>query len=136
MACLQDAEDIARIHMDAFSQDDEFLMAFPSATCPRSAQHAWHIAQITSVLNYHNTEQSWKKIIKAIESNSGQMVGWAEWNMGVAPVDSEEDEEWPDGANIEACRQFFGGMSRLRLQFMGQQRHFYTHLLAVDSSWY
>jgi len=53
-----------------------------------------------------------------------KLVAWAEWHYHFdEEKKKDEDDPWPEGANVEACKEIFGKLYRFREERMAGTRH-------------
>ncbi|KAF6806378.1 hypothetical protein CSOJ01_08873 [Colletotrichum sojae] len=79
------------------------------------------------------------RFIKAVDGNlslDAAVVGWAKWHLydgerGMPPAPAER--KWDAaGFNAEACREFFGGVDRVKNKVMAGRRCIYLQPVATD----
>lgn len=71
------------------------------------------------------TEDSTLRTVKAVDTTTGAIVGFARWVLPQA--DGSLERRWPDlppGTHSQLAEAFFGGMERSREQYMGKRPHY------------
>ena len=53
-----------------------------------------------------------------------KLVAWAEWHYYPdGKKEKDQEDPWPEGANVEACKEIFGKLYRFREERMAGTRH-------------
>lgn len=71
------------------------------------------------------TEDPTLRTIKAVDTTTGVVVGFARWVLPQA--DGNLERQWlelPAGTHLQLAEAFFGGMERSRKEYMGRRPHY------------
>src|SRR5215471_17486598 len=110
-----DCRTMAEVDWAAFGDDPVSQTLFGSAT---EATLSHRTEEIAKSMAEDPTVQYTKAVI------DGKLVAWARWNFYIDGSGSkEEDRTWPEGANVEACEEFFGLFDQIRKDRMGEKRY-------------
>ncbi|PGG98680.1 hypothetical protein GX51_06687 [Blastomyces parvus] len=130
-AQLEDAAALAKVEGDAFSTDPVTMTLFgpynPESSTFRAKELAEGMAKKDPTTHY----------IKAVLGD-GTIVGLGIWHFypdeessnGAKRVDLDK-KEWGPGANVDACRDFFGQIYKMRDRMRGQ-RHAFLSCIATN----
>ncbi|EAS33305.3 uncharacterized protein CIMG_04329 [Coccidioides immitis RS] len=131
-----DLASISEIENLAFEGEEVSRIVFAS---PNSATKEFRIQRLKKSLTEDPTTRFAKVVI------GGKLAGIAQWNLHLDPnwhlKDEKKEEEggadsqdkknknFPPGANVEACEEFFGWMYGARKRIMGGQKFLLLALL-------
>lgn len=122
----EDIEDMIDIYFRAFHDDYFGSYCFPAAKIPRDEWRRWLQRRFLNAMSRPEN-----RTFKVTEAHTGKMAAWARWSFPYkfseeekAEREREEQEkekakaegtlqEYPPGANLEACEIKFGELSRL-----------------------
>jgi hypothetical protein len=133
-----DLDAMVEIYLRAFNKTYMYQMLFPISSCTTSSVRTWLYPRFKKVLTQGHAEV---KLFKITEAATGRVVAWSRWGYPFSLTDEEkarrdaetarEDKEreeaeraagksgkWPEGANEEACREYFGAMDGMRGKYM------------------
>ncbi|KLJ05407.1 hypothetical protein EMPG_11126 [Blastomyces silverae] len=130
-AQLEDATALARVELDAFSDDPVTRALFgphnPEAFTFRAKELAEGMAKKDPATHY----------IKAVLGED-TIVGMAIWHFYLDEESSNaveradlDKKEWTAGANVDACKDFFGQIFKMRDRMRGQ-RHAFLSCFATE----
>jgi hypothetical protein len=122
----EDIEEMIDVNLRAFKDDYFGSYCFPDAMIPSDERRRWLRARFLSTMGRPENRD-----FKITEVSTGRIAAWARWYFPYkfnaaekAEREREEQEkekaraegtlqEWPLGANVEACDVKFGELARL-----------------------
>jgi hypothetical protein len=114
-----DCRTMAEVDYAAFSDDLAAQVLFGSV--PTEAGLSHRTQEIADKMANNPTVRFTKAVV------DDKLVAWAEWHYYLdTEKDEKEDEDqqsWPEGANVEACEEMFGKLHRFRQERMAGTRH-------------
>ncbi|KAI9743803.1 MAG: hypothetical protein M1818_002537 [Claussenomyces sp. TS43310] len=136
-----DAAAMADIYMRAFGPNPIEHAMFPPTSCPAATLREWLIRRFTTAL----TTQREMHLVKLTDAATGGMVAFARWTVPhtltpeekaaraqkQADDDADDSGGFPSGANVEACRAFFGALRAMEDKYVVDDDMYVMHLLAT-----
>jgi hypothetical protein len=135
---------MVEVYIRAFSPTTMYAMLFPSSTCSTSSVSSWLYPRFEKVATQGHAEV---QVLKVTEAATGRLVAWMRWGCPVtltaeekgrrdqvkASEEAEREEllrrtgsdgRWPEGANVEACKDYFSAMDAMREKYMNTEEHY------------
>ena len=123
-----DAARLAEIEREAFASNDLSPILFPGPFPPDAGEK--RAQQLITQLREDPTTR-W---MKAIDTETNELVGFAKWNIIEKPLEPRGGLQFGPGSNIEACEEFFGGIRKKRSELMGGNA--YCRMASSLPSWH
>lgn len=135
-----DAEDFCRIYQIAFGPGPINQWMFPPSTCTFENERAWNITRFEKKLVSPGPGM---KHFKVVHVPSGKTACFGRWtfphNVTEEEKKAEEAEgpeggevDWPEGSNVEACKEFFGALESMQKKYIDPENMYVMGLLGTD----
>ncbi|OJD17032.1 hypothetical protein AJ78_02827 [Emergomyces pasteurianus Ep9510] len=125
----EDALALATVEWDAYSRDPVSRVMFGKWT-PDGAEH--RAKEIAEGMAKKDPQSHY---IKAVLGKDDMIIGLGIWHFYLDEESSKkimvvdlEQKEWSTGANVDACKEFFGNVYRMREKMRGQRHAFLSSL--------
>lgn len=141
--CLTDLKDMVDAYQCAFGQEKVHQFMFPEATCPRESSDPWLMKKFGKRLT---NPAPGVKHFKTVHTASGKLASWGRWVFPHQKANPQTDEEkveeerrdkeenrpdFPEGANIEGCQEFFGALEKSQKKWVVEDEMYVMGLLAT-----
>jgi GNAT superfamily N-acetyltransferase len=134
-----DLDSLVHVYLSAFTPEPNHIACFPNSTCSWESQAAWLHTRFSRRLNHPGPGE---RHFKVVESATSRMASFARWEFphsAAEPASAMRDEAGdmdadalPDGANVEACREMFGGLEKMQKKWVDEENMYLMGLLATD----
>ena len=140
---LDDLKAMVDAYQSAFGREQVHQYMFPEATCPKEKSDPWLMAKFGKRLR---APAPGVKHFKTVHTASGKLASWGRWVFPhPAPNPQTEEEkaeeerrdkeenrpDLPEGANIEACEEFFGALDKSQKKWVVDEEMYVMGLLAT-----
>ncbi|KFY96612.1 hypothetical protein V500_02403 [Pseudogymnoascus sp. VKM F-4518 (FW-2643)] len=135
-----DVPSLVHVYLSAFTPEPNHIACFPNSTCSWASQASWLTNRFGKRLNHPGPGE---RHFKVIETASGRMASFARWEFPHTPAAAEASEavdeggsmgadSLPEGANVAACLEMFGGLDRMQKKWVEEENMYLMGLLATD----
>lgn len=140
---IEDLPAMVEAYQEAFGREQVHQWMFPEATCPKSNSDPWVYARFEKRFI---SPPPGVKHFKTVHTATGKLASWGRWTFPhETPKTSTEEEkaarkkkddeenrpDVPEGANVEACREFFGALDRMQKKWVDDENMYIMGLLAT-----
>lgn len=140
-----DASDFCSIYMSAFGTNPVNLWMFPRASCTYESEWDWNISRFTKKLT---SPPPGMRHFKVVHVPTGKTACFGRW---VFPHEVTEEErkaeeeaeaheggeaDWPVGANVAACKEFFGALGASQKKWVKPEDMYVMGLLGTDPAFH
>ncbi|ETN37745.1 uncharacterized protein HMPREF1541_07368 [Cyphellophora europaea CBS 101466] len=110
------------------SEDPVEPLLFPGPMPPDASEKR------AAIILKHKREDASIVWLKAVDTETGQMIGFAQWHIYEPgkPIPEPPPREFGPGSNPEVCEAFFGSIDAKRQQVMGDKPHIFLKFLHTD----
>ncbi|KAJ9132142.1 hypothetical protein NKR23_g11399 [Pleurostoma richardsiae] len=128
-AAESDAPRAAELEHAAYSPSPFNKVLFPGPFPPEALGH--RAAGLAEELKNDPTVV-WLKVVDTDIEGDDKMIAFAKWHIYESPSEPSKPRTFGPGCNVEACEELFGGLARMKQQWVGSRSHLYLHLLHTD----
>lgn len=122
-----DIEQMVSVYSRAFANDYFSLFTFPPSKITPEEKHRWLTQRFLASLSKPEIRN-----FKITDASTGLIAAWGRWQFPYTFSEEEKAEresekerkkkegvsDWPEGANLEVCDVKFGGLERMRNQYV------------------
>ncbi len=147
-----DVDALTEVYIRAFQGSRMYQLLFPAQTCTTDSVRAWVRARFTKGLTQGHAEV---KLFKVTEAATGRLAALCNWGYPFSLTDEEkaardaekarEEKRWdeaeratgksmrfPEGANNEACKEFYGALEAMREKYIRWDQDYSKRPLLVS----